>query len=107
MKLLQSRFKLQVSPILGVVFSIMHLGAISCVYFVAIPALIKLALIFCILTSLFIIMQFYVLLGDKEAIIEFFPKGDGEWCLIRKSEWEFPAVISHPTFVSDYLVVIN
>lgn len=107
MRLLQSRFKLKPSAVLGVISSLSHIGAVFSICFIPIFVLAKIALTFCIITSFVVVIRIYVLLYGDRTIIEFWPDREGAWCLKRNSSELVSAVICYPVFVSSYIIIIN
>lgn len=104
---LYQKFQLQTSVVLGVIFLLIHLGAMIAVYFVPIFWWLKMVFLFGVFTNLIIVIRTYVLLSNDSAIIGFALNEKNQWFLKSRSQELFLAKLDYPLFVANYLIIIN
>lgn len=107
MKILSTKFQIQGSYKLCMVFIFIHISSMLCIFLIAFNFWVKAVFIICSTVYLFIIIRGYVLKNDPNSIIEFWYNDDKTWCLKRKSGNLELGVLNFPVFASNYLIVLN
>lgn len=107
MKTLSQKFQLQKSYALGMVFLLIHMGAIFCICSMSFVFWGKIAVVLCILAYFIMVMRVYALRSSSQAIFEFWQHAGNDWCLKQRSGVVEQASLSFPIFVSESLVVLN
>jgi len=107
MNILSSKFQLQKSQALCILFLFMHMGAIFCIGFMPFIFWGKIAFVLCVLVYLIIALRVYALRNSSRAIVELWQNGSNDWYLKNRSEDVEQVLLSKPLFVSNYLIVLN
>jgi hypothetical protein len=98
---------LKPSWIWSVFLLLMHIGAVFCILFLAIPNLIKILLVlFCILSFSYWFRQ-QVILKNKNSIVKLWQERDGEWSLLNYAGQTLRAQLRGDSVVTRYWVLLN
>ncbi len=101
---MQISVKLRVSKLLAVILTVIHVGAIVCVWFIGLPIL-SLILTVLIILSYYYSLTKYALLQRASSIIKFW-RHDDTWYLQQKSGNIVTCKLQHK-FMSRHLVILN
>jgi hypothetical protein len=107
MNILLSKFQLQKSQALCLLFLFIHMGAIFCIGFMPFVVWEKIAFVVCVLIHLITALRIYVLRNSSRAIVELWQNSSGGWCLKNRFAEVEQALLSKPIFISNYLIVLN
>ncbi|CAL7961724.1 toxin CptA [Gammaproteobacteria bacterium] len=107
MNILSSKFQLQKSWTLCMLFLFMHMGAIFCIGFMPFVFWGKIAFVVCVLVHSIMVLRIYALRNSFRAIVELWQNGSGSWYLKNRSEDVEQVLLSKPLFISNYLIVLN
>lgn len=104
---LYTKFKLQKSYSLYLVFLFIHMGAIFCICFMPFAFWVKVIFVIFVLMHLIIVIRNHVLKNSFGAITEFWQDNDGDWCIKKTSGSVEQVQLDFPVFVSNCLIVLN
>ena len=86
---------------------ILHLFVTLITFFLDLPWLVKLLIIFICWCNFFIILWRFILLRAKNSILKIWQESDGQWYLLTRNNNKIAASLRGNSFISKNLIILN